>query len=440
MGTINFSGLASGLDTGAIVTQLLAIRRRPITRMEERKSSFEKQITALQDLQSKLIALKDAAAALDTPNEFGSLTASSSHETILTATASSLAAPGSYQLTVNSLAAAQKDLSQGYSTLVDSVGSGSLTVTVNGEETVIDIDPAGSSLADLRDAINDAGAGVYASILNDGSDTAPYRLILTSSETGADHAFTVDMSGLSGGTTPVMTNVTTAADASLVIDTVPVSSASNTVAGAVTGMTFNLLDFDPATTVTVNVNTDAEAITEKIQTFVDAYNDLLTFVETQSLEEATLRGNSTMRTVSSRIRTLVTLPRSGGSGAISLLAQVGITQGEGGQLTFDTAEFADQLSESYSDVRDLFVERGENLGKAYLIRTAVDDLTDSVDGLFKISTDALNDRIDHLDDTILRYERSLDSYQTYLERKFTAMEMLVSNLQAQGGFLTSMGY
>ncbi len=442
MSTFSFGGLATGLDTNAIVAQLVAIRRQPIVRLEEQKSFYQLQSTALTDLETKLEALQTAVKALDTPNEFGSLSASSSDTSLLTASATSLANPGTFDIVITSLARYQKDISQGYSSSSDNVGTGSITITVNGEDTQIDLTEPTNSLSDLRDAINDAGAGVYASLLNDGSDTTPYRLILTAADSGLDGAFTADLSGLSGGTTPVLTNQTAAADASLSIDGIDITASSNIINDAVTGMTFNLLDADAASTVTVTVDIDDVAITDKVQTLVDSYNDLFAFIDAQGEGGGTLRGDNTLRTVRDRIRNLFTvaLDEETSSGDYRILAQVGITQGVDGQLEFDTTEFSTALGEDFASVRDLFVERGTNLGKAYLVRTSIDDMTDFVDGMFKISQDSLTDRMENIDDTIERYERSVDHYQVTLERKFTAMEGMVANLQAQGSYLYATLY
>ena len=444
MSTITFGGLATGLDTGSIISQLVAIRRAPITQMQERQSTYERQISALNDLKTKLLALQTAAADLDTSSEFAALTATSGDEELLTASANGLAAAGEYQITVHALASHQKDISQGFDSLAANVGSGTISVDIGGEISQIELTEPVNSLADLQAAINDAGLGVNATILNDGGDTTPYRLVLTGAESGADAAYSIDFSGLSGGTAPVLTSVATAQDASLTIDTIPVISASNSVTGAITGLTLELEGADPDTTVSLTVEADAEAIEEKIQALVDAYNDLLGYITDQSAEEGTLRGNSTMRSVKSRMQQLFALPLSDGSGDLSMLAQVGISQADGGLLEYDSAAFADAMNGGYGDVRDLFVQRGENEGKAYLLRTAIDELTDSVDGIFKISTDALQARIDNLDDSIERYERSAESYETLLERKFTAMESTVSALQAQGDYLYAallgMGY
>ncbi len=435
MSTITFGGLATGLDTGSIISQLVAVRRLPITRMQDQQKTCEQQISALKDLKSKLLALRDAAAALDIPSEFAALAARTTDESFLTAAANGLAAPGRYDIVINSLAAYQKDISEGYASLAENVGTGTIHVTVGGETTDIVLDAPVNSLSDLQSAINGAGLGINATLLNDGSDTSPYRLVLTSAESGEAAAYTMDFSGLSGGTAPVLTSVSVAQNASLTIDTIPVTSASNNVSSAVTGLTLNLLDADPATSVTVSVETDPSAIEDKIQALVDAYNDLFTYITEQSSETGTLQGHSALRTVRNSMQQLFALPLAEASGDLSMLAQVGISQAEGGQIAFDREKFAEALGDSFANVRDLFVQRGESLGKAYLVRTAIDNLTDSVDGLFKISTQGLQAKIDNLDDTIARYERSVESYQTLLERKFTAMESTVSALQAQGNYL-----
>jgi flagellar hook-associated protein 2 len=418
------------------VAQLVAIKRQPIVRMEERKSLYQQQLSAFSDLETKLKALRDAVAALDSSREFGSLNASSSDEDLLTAEASSLANPGSYEITVSALATYQKDVSQGYADLTENVGSGTITFTVDGEAKQVTLANPVNSLADLRDAINDAGAGVYATILNDGSETTPYHLILTSEESGTAAAFTADFSGLNGGTTPVFTNLTAAQNAALTIDTIPVTSATNIVVDAITGLTLNLHNADPAAASTVTVETDSEAITAKIQDLVDVYNDLFAYLASQNEEEGTLRGHSAVRTIKSRLQTLFTFPLPDWTGDFSMFAQIGISQGEGGQLEFDSARFQEALGEDYADVRNLFAANGDQPGKAYLIRTAIDDLI-GADGIFKISRSTLNDKIENADDAIARYERSVEAYEAYQLRKFTAMENMIAGLQAQGNYLTA---
>ena len=441
MSAVAFSGLASGLDTATLVSQLVEIKRQPIYRMESRKKGYQDEISSLGTLKTKLLALQEAAQKLDSTSEFNVFGATSSDEESLTVSAGSGASPGSYDIVINNLAVAQKDVSQGFDSLGTSVGEGILSFTVDGQTT--DLNLSGyTSLESLAELVNNEVDGVSATIINDGSGTDAYRLVLSGSEAGTANAFSVDASGLSGGTTPVFTNTQAATDASLTIDGMAVTASSNHVTDAISGLTLDLLDYDAADpqTIRVDVTADNEAIAENVKSFVDAYNDLFSFISEQSGAEGTLRSNPTLRSVATRMENIFTSSLDGGQGDFSLFAQVGISRGEGRQLVWNEQEFLDTLDEDFSSVRDLFVYRDGNVGKSYLIDTAIDDMTDSVDGLFKISTDALNQKIDYADQNIDRYERSAESYRERLERKFTAMEMMVSQLQAQGNYLSSVGF
>ncbi len=442
MSAITFSGLATGLDTASIVAQLVEIKRQPIYRLQNDQKTYQAQISALDTLKTKLLALQTAAQTLDSANEFASLTASSSDDTILKVTAGTDASAGSYDIVVNSLATVQKDISQGYDSKETGVGEGTISFTVNGETTELNL-TGFNSLESLKNTINNDVAGVNASIIYDGSDTGGYRLVLTSTEAGSDGAYTVDMSGLSGGTSPVMTSSQTAEDASLTVDGISVTATSNDPTDVISGLTLHLKDADVGTTVHVEVDMDTEGISDKVEAMVNAYNDMFTYINTQSGTDGTLRGNPTLNSVASRVENLFVSGLSGGLGDITNFFQVGITRGSDRQLEFNADDFADALSEDFGGVRDLFIERDGNLGKMYLLDSSIDDMTDSLDGIFKIATDSLNRKIDYADDTIDRYERSVESYQKTLERKFTAMEAMVSQLQAQGNYLaglTTMSY
>ena len=437
MSSVAFSGLATGLDTGSIVTQLVELKRQPIYTLESRRQGFQDQISALGTLKSKLLALQTAAQKLDTTSEFSSFAATSSDEDYLTVSADDTAAPGSYDITINSLATAQKDVSQGYDSLNDSVGTGIMSITVDGETT--DLTLTGyTSIAALKDLINDSVDGVSATIVNDGSETGAYHLVLSSAEAGTANAFSYDVSGLSGGITPLLTNEQAATDASLTIDGLTVTASSNNPDDVISGLTLDLLQADVGKTLHVNVGVDTEGVSENVKGFVDAYNDLFTYINDQNTADGDLRDNPTLRSVASRIENIFASSLQGGAGDITMFAQVGITRGEGRQLEWSEDDFLEALEDDFNSVRDLFVEREGNIGKTYLIDTAIDDMTDSLTGLFKISTDALNTKIDYADQSIERYERSIETYQTTLERKFTAMELMVAQLQAQGNYLSSI--
>ena len=440
MSSVSFSGLATGLDTGSIVAQLVDLKRAPIRRLEARRDLFQSQQKALDTFKTKLLALQEASKQLDTANEFSSLKTSTGDEDIVTVTADSGAAAGSYDIQVTKLATAQKDVSQGYNSKLDSVGSGLMSFTVDGETT--DLALVGyTSIESLAQKINNDVPGVSATIIFDGSATGGYKLVFSGSEPGTAGSFSMDMSGMSGGITPIMTNSQPAADAELIIDNIAVTASSNNPSDVISGVTLHLKGLsDVDTPTTVSISTDDTGIADNVQGMVDAYNDLFSFVTDESAAGGTLRDVPALRAVASRIESLFTSSLSGGLGDISRFSQVGIMRGEGRGLKFDADDFKTALEEDFTGVRDLFIEREGNLGKMYLIDQAVEDMTDSIDGLFKISKDALENKIDYADSGIERYERSVESYRVTLTRKFTAMEQMVAQLNAQGSYLSSIMY
>ncbi|HPF70501.1 MAG TPA: flagellar filament capping protein FliD [Candidatus Krumholzibacteria bacterium] len=437
MSAIQFGGLATGMDTSSIVSQLLEIKKQPIYRLEERKKGFQAQISALGTFKSKLAALQEAAKKLDTANEFSALKASSSNEDVLQVSAGSTAAPGSYKIQVTSRAVAQKDMSQAFDSRLDSVGSGRVSFTVNGETTNLDL-VGYNSIESLVNQINDNVEGVGASLLYDGNATGGYRIVLSGTEAGTAGGFTADFSGLTGGVTPTFTNSTAADDAHITIDGIAVTATGNSIEDAISGLTLDLRDAAPGEDIYVDVARDNEGIAELVKGMVDAYNDVFGFITDQSKADGSLRDNPTLRTVASQVENMFSSTLQGGLGSIGTFSLIGITRGEGRQLEFDEDKFSEKLSASFGAVRDLFIDREGNEGKMGLVDGLIDTLTDSSEGIFKTSIDLLNDKVDNADDTIARYERSAESYKTTLERKFTAMEMMVSQLQAQGNYLSSM--
>jgi flagellar hook-associated protein 2 len=424
------------MDTGTLVEQLVELRRIPIYRLQNQKQGYQNQVSALGNLRTRLEAFQTAAQALDSANEFASLQATSNNEDIIAVTAGSDAAPGTYDIEVTALAQAQKSVSQGYDNTLTAVGTGNLVFNVGGEDQTLELTEY-TSLENLAERINNEIDGVNASIVFDGSETGGYHLVLTG-EPGTDSAFTVDASGLADGTAPVFTQTQAATDASLIIDGMAVTASGNHLDGVISGLTLDLESVSvPGTTVHIEVSTDVEGVQEQVKAFVDAYNELFTYLEDEMGTDGKLEGNATARSVGNRMENLMSAVMSGG-GDYSMLAQIGIERQQGTKaLKFDETKFADALADNYAAVRDLFIEREGNIGKAALVDAAVDELTDSIDGLFKIGTDSLDRRIDNIDDNIVRYERSIENYRTTLERKFLAMESAVSLLQAQGQYLSS---
>ena len=181
--------------------------------------------------------------------------------------------------------------------------------------------------------------------------------MLSGAEAGTANAFSYDVSGLSGGTTPLLSNQQAATDASLTIDGLAVTASSNNPDDVISGLTLDLLQADVGKTINVKVGVDTEGVSENVKGFVDAYNDLFSYINDQNANDGDLRNNPTLRSVASRIENIFASSLQGGAGDITMFAQVGISRGEGRQLEWSESDFLEALEDDFNSVRDLFVER-----------------------------------------------------------------------------------
>ena len=379
----------------------------------------------------------------------------------MTATASSTATAGTYTVKVNQLAASHQiastsgtavsststDIVSGSSaTFSFQVGSGS-TETVNLESD--------ATLDDLKNAINDLGAGVSASTLNTGSEASPsYRLVLTSNDTGASNAITIVTDTTTLDVSPSGTGTDTlqsAQDAQIELGnpadtTVTLDRSSNTITDAISGVTLNLQGTDATETVSITVNQDPSAVKEGIQALVAAYNEVLTFVNERTVfnvetqERGLFVGETIPRTVLDQLRRALSDQVSGLS-TITTAGEIGFqTQSTDGTITLDEADLDQQLSENYSAVRDLFIENPTTgtTGLAERLVNAIDELDDVETGSLTIRQNTLSDEIDDLADQIALMEADLLRFEEQQRIKFANLDGLVASLQSQLNSLNSL--
>ncbi len=206
------TGPASGINYSQILAALQQYLSQPITVLQTQEGVYNNQLSAWQTIGTDLTNLNNAAQALASPSLMQNYTATSSNTGVATATASPTALPGTYSFTVNQLAQANEIGSQGVastSTTVAGSGTGTFNIKVNGTTTDVTLNSTtGYTLADLAQAINNANAGVSAAIINDGSANDPYRLVLTSNNTGTNGAISIT-NNLSGGSVNLNLNSTT---------------------------------------------------------------------------------------------------------------------------------------------------------------------------------------------------------------------------------------
>jgi flagellar hook-associated protein 2 len=195
-GRLNVSGLATGLDTEKILESLLVIEQRRVEQLQTKQTKFQSQLAAFKGLEAKLLALQNQLNQLARPQlgVFELRNVASSDEGLVTAAASGSAVPGVYQLRVSTLAQTQQFASQGFASPTSEITQGTLQIGLGaGAAATITIDDGNDTLQGLASAINNAAAGVSATIINDGSgvNAQPYRLLLTSTKTGTANTISI---------------------------------------------------------------------------------------------------------------------------------------------------------------------------------------------------------------------------------------------------------
>lgn len=199
-------GIMSNLDTTSIVQSIMEYEAQGLGRMQKDQQSKTNQMAVYNSISAKLIAMKVQAAKLAQAATYDAASVDVSDSDYLTAAVKGKVAEGQYILTVNQLASNHQVASQGYDSENADIGTGTFTIQLgDGNSVNISLDASNSTLSGLRDAINQSAAGVKAAIINDGSSNDPYRLLLTSSKSGASNQISIT-STLSGGTAPDFEN------------------------------------------------------------------------------------------------------------------------------------------------------------------------------------------------------------------------------------------
>jgi flagellar hook-associated protein 2 len=217
-------------------------------------------------------------------------------------------------------------------------------------------------------------------------------------------------------------------DAAFSIDGFDIVSASNNVTSVVDGLNIELKGEGSAT---LNVTRDTESIEESAQSFVDAYNDVFSTIDT--LQAGQLSGDSTLLSVERQMRGILNTAPSGLTGAFSALSQVGIkTDRDTGQLTLNTSEFTEALDADFAGLAQLFAN--DDQGYAYRFDSLAGSLLDQ-DGVIDSREDGLNARVRRLEDDQADLERRLDLREVALRREYSALDQLVGSLQSTSTFL-----
>ncbi|MDJ0761583.1 MAG: flagellar filament capping protein FliD [Myxococcota bacterium] len=448
MSAITFSGLSSGIDSAQIIQQLVYLERAPIRNLQQSKSDYQSQKSIVQSINSKLQALQTKVQSMDTLPEFLSYTATSTDTDKFTATASGSANPGTYQIEIFQLAAAERTYSNAFASkdTADAAGNGTLTITIGSEVDTVEV-LATDTLEDIVNKINASDAEVSASLL---STSAGYRIQVTGNDSGAANAITFEeeaSSTLNLGLDIVDNQVQAAQDASLEIDDFAVTSADNAVDDAIQGVTLNLLE-ETTTALEVTVAPDTAAIKTKVSEFVDAYNEVMTLVQKEfdftgeAKGQDRLAGDGTLRSLKQQLGTLISTEISGLTGSYSALSQIGLKTNTDGTLAIDDDDLESAIASDTVGVGQVFAGTSDHSvdGISDSMDTIVDSFVDFADGILTAKINGLNTRIDNISDSILRYEDRATKKEESLRLQFTNLEVMISQLTSQSNFLSSQSF
>jgi len=460
---IQFGGLASGLDTGAIIDAILAVEGRALTVLQDRKSGEQNKLNLLGTFEGLVNKLRDKARDLQQAGNFFAHKLNLGQEGIASITLSGGAQAGAHELEVFSLAAADRYAFDGVTDPDNTaLGTGTVAFDYQGTSYSIDVVAGSDNLNDIAAAINSAaGDDVTATVVNVGTSQSPsYQLVIAGDDTGADFAITGLTSTVAGLTNA--TRVSEASNAEVAIDGLSVQRSTNVFSDVLPGIAFTVSRVTAAgEALSFTVDVDPEGIRKNVQEFVDAYNAVVDFTNKQntfSTEDGPggpLFGDSVLATIRTNLRRALFVPDN------TVLAQnpdygslgiIGIELEKDGHLSIDQKTLDEKLNGDLQAFEQFF-NRADDEGTADVdergifvrLEETLDSILDrsttpggiQIEGLFQARRSSIGRLIRSLDDEADRLQFRLDKLEETLIQKFSSLEQLLGGLQTQQAFLNA---
>lgn len=436
---ISSAGIGSGLDVNSIVSQLVAADRAGADKqLAKLSSAANSKISALGTVKGAMSALQDAATALSSGNSLGKLTAQSGDSTVFTASASTGSSGGRFDIEVVSLATATKLASAPYASAGTSVGSGTVTLGVGSDSFTVTLTDGANSLANLRDAINNASdnKGVNASIVTDVNGA---HLVLLGTQTGVGHAVTLtSASSLNSSPFVNTTQTQAAASAHLRIDGADAYSDSNSASNIIDGVTLNLVKANPGSTVSLSLSADTKSASDAVQQFVNTYNAAVAVIGGLTKYDATnktsgaLIGDPAVRGLMQQLRTVLGSAASGTGSNFSQLSDLGITTKTDGTLVLDSSKLGTALSQDVSSVQKLLGGTG---GYSSLITSVTKSYLGS-GGQIDAETTGLQSQLKDVQRRTDALNTRMTSVEARYRAQFTALDTMISQMKSTQDYLT----
>jgi flagellar hook-associated protein 2 len=417
-----FSGKSSGIDVSSVVNSMMQVEDQPEMQMKDEQSSLDAQISALTTIDSELSTLSNSVNSLqDFNGALDQFTTGSSDAAVVSAAASATATSGAHTVTVSDLATASTSYS-GYLSAGALAGTEiSVQYGTSSPPTstdTIDIPSTDTTLQKAANYINAGSYGVTASVVTDAGGS---RLALTSKTSGVAGSLTV-----SGAATSFTSTAGT--DAHLTVDGVPVDSPSNTVTGAITGVTLSLGAADPNNSILITVEPDTTQAAGAIESFVDSYNAVVGSINSQYAlnsngTEGILAGDSMLQSLQSSLLDMVSTAVSG-NGQYANLQSLGIEMQNNGTLQIDSSTLSDALSSSYTEVQNFFQSTAP-LGWAETAGKEMTQLTDPTKGPVAADISGLNQSNSDLSTQISDFEANMSEVQKQLTSQYDNLDTLL---------------
>ncbi|PTU65076.1 MULTISPECIES: flagellar filament capping protein FliD [unclassified Chromobacterium] len=440
------------LDVQSIVSQLIAVDSQPLTQSQSRVSNYQSQLSSIGQISSALSSLQTASTAMASGSFLQQFQIASTDNTIASASATSGGVAGNYALNVTQLAQPRQlvfDQTSGGQAITDQNAAlagapGALSFTVNGTTSTVQLGQNGSavSLSSIADSINSAGIGVNASVVEYNSK---FSLVLASAQSGPANAFSIaaggsDSGAASGNTLAGLSQSSAAAgesaaaqDALLTVNGVNVSSSSNTLSNVINGATVNLNKLGQ---VTLNMSQNTANVTSTLQTFVSAYNQVIS--ASNAALNGSMKNNSDVIGLQEQLSGLLSTPVPGvnASSSYAYLAQVGITQQADGTLKLDSSAFTTALNADPGAVANLF-GNAQNNGYANAFNTAINNLL-GPNGMITADQGDINVKINDETNLQAQLNNQLANEKSSLLNEYTALNSELSAMQQSTSSLANL--
>jgi flagellar hook-associated protein 2 len=427
-----FGSNASGIDVASAVNQILDADRAIERQWQAQQQAIAQQTSALNQLSSLASSLTNSLNSLQDP--LGALMASnitSTQPSVVTASAAAGTVAGSHVVMVQNLASTAAWYSDAVASSSTSFAPESFDLTIgSGSSQTTATIAVGSGIntpTDLASYINGLNLGVTASVVTDANGA---RVAIVANASGNASDFSIEPTPNTSSDS-IFTRAATGMNASLTVDGVPVSSATNTVTGVINGVTLNLNSQAPGSEVVLTIGPDTNSAEQAINSFVSWYNALVANVNSQFAYDATsqsagpLSGDSTVRLLQSSL--LAAPSYSGSSGTIATLGSLGITMNNDGTLSLNTTTLDATMQNNPSAVQQFFQGTSAN-GFVASVKNALGLFTDPSEGAFTVDLNSLNSETNDLQDQINNYENYLSGVQTSLTAEYNQANILLLQL------------